>query len=71
MADMTEQTFEAAPGEPAGAVVPDELARARALVASADRARIEACDRELREVLARHGMTLEALGVLNLKPIGG
>ncbi len=53
-----------------GAAPQDEVARARMLLAAHEQERVDACSAELREVLDRHGMTLEALGVLNLRVAG-
>lgn len=56
--------------EPDGAAPQDEVARARMLLAAHEQERVDACAAEVREVLGRHGMTLEAVGTLNLRPSG-
>jgi len=46
----------------------DELTRARALIAAEDARRVEECGREIEAVLAKHGMKLEPVASMQLRP---
>lgn len=46
----------------------DELTKARALLATEEARKVEECGREIEAVLAKHGMKLDAVASLQLRP---
>ncbi|MGH3437144.1 MAG: hypothetical protein ACRDRN_11835 [Sciscionella sp.] len=46
----------------------DEVTKARAVIAAEQARAVEACGREIETVLAKYGMTLDAVASLQLRP---
>lgn len=47
----------------------DELTKARALIAAEEARKVEECGKEIEAVLAKYGMTLDAVASLQLRPV--